>query len=139
VKAVDTPVLLDLLCGSPEARSLVAGWRDQEVATTELNLFELQLLAETGPRKTLAQRMVALERLRRRLTVLPVDSHALGASRVMNEATARHFTPTARLIVSALLANGCSEWHTTRAVAPPGAYGRLKIVEYRSRGAKTLK
>jgi predicted nucleic acid-binding protein len=136
MKAIDTPILVDLLCGVPEARALVGSWRDQEVATTELNLFELQLLAETGPRKSLGRRMGALERLRRRLTVLPVDVHAFAVSRSVGSATGRSFAPMTRLILSVLLANGCSEWHTTRAVASRGAYGRLKIVEYRHKSSK---
>lgn len=139
MKAVDTSVLLDLLCGSSEARGLVGSWKDQEVATTEINFFELELLAERASRKGLGPRLAALERLRRRLTVLPVDSRALTASRSLGEAAAQKLTPSARLIASVLLANGCSEWHTTQAVSPPGRIGQLKVVEYRSSSTKKRK
>lgn len=139
MKALDTPVLIDLLCGSTGPRALIGAWKDQEVATTEINLFELELLAESAGRKGLGPRLAALERLRRRLTVLPVDNRALTASRSLREAGAQRLAPSARLIVSVLLANGCSEWHTTRTVSAPGRIGQLKVVEYRSNLSKKLK
>lgn len=138
MKAVDTPVLVDLLCGSRAATSLIGSWKDEEVATTEINLGELQILAEEGPQRGLAQRTAALHRLRRRLTVLPIDSHAIAALARLPSRSGR-LSPTTRLIAAALVANGCSEWHTVPGVAASGALGPLKVVEYTHRTPKKRK
>ena len=50
MKALDTPVLLEILHDSPRVKELLKGLRGEELATTEINLFELRLLAVQGGR-----------------------------------------------------------------------------------------
>ncbi|MFY9717388.1 MAG: PIN domain-containing protein [Thermoplasmata archaeon] len=109
MKALDTPALLALLEGNPRVRQLLKKWRGEEVATTEVNLLELAFLAAHSSSRGRAHRMAALGRLRRRITVLGVDSRAV------DEAFRRleRGGPTPGLTVLAMLStletNGCEE------------------------------
>jgi predicted nucleic acid-binding protein len=76
MKALDTSVLALLLHGDRAARDLARKWRGVEIATTELNMLELYVLAARAPPRARAHRREAVERLRRSLTVLPFDSRA---------------------------------------------------------------
>jgi predicted nucleic acid-binding protein len=109
VKALDTPALLALLEGNPRVRQRLRKWRGEEVATTEVNLLELAFLAARGPSRGRAHRIAALGRLRRRITVLPVDSR--GADEAFRRL--ERGGPTSGLTVLAMLAtletNGCEE------------------------------
>lgn len=127
MKGLDTPVLLALLEGSPRARTLVRSVGLEEIATTEVNLFELELLhrREKGPGRE--RRTQALERLRRKLTVLPIDEES-GRRAAVLAASARQPAPEGTwLSLGAAEAHGCSEWITTDAGRPPASSTRLKI------------
>ena len=67
MKALDTPVLLAMLHDAAGAKELLKSLRGEELATTELNLFELRALASEGPRAQRESRETALARLRRRV------------------------------------------------------------------------
>lgn len=126
MKALDTPILLAILHGSPSVKDLLKGLRGEELATTEINLFELTLLAAEGTRAHRESREAALARLRRRLTVLPITSDSVReASRFLSgkRAPAEYH----RLIWGTLAAAGCGEWITTKNYAPPSGALPFKI------------
>ena len=134
MKAFDTPVLLDLLRGAPSARRFVRSLGNEEIATTELNLWELGVLAIQDKTPGRERRLAALGRLRRKLLVLPIEARSVEA--------ALRLTPTASrsaLIRGTLEAHGCTEWVTVREVASPTGRGPLRIVEYNRKGANRAK
>jgi predicted nucleic acid-binding protein len=116
MKGLDTPVLVDILHDSARAKELLRGLRGEELATTELNMFELRTLAAEGPRAARASREAALVRLRRRITVLPITADSVReAGRCLKGRTTADFQP---LVWGTLAAAGCGEWITTRPFAP---------------------
>ncbi len=118
MKALDTPVLLEILHGGAAAKELLRSLRGEEVATTEINLFELAVLAADGPKAGREVRETALLRLRRRITVLPITAEAVReASRLLRAHSPSE--PGSVLVWGALAAAGCGEWVTTRPFAPP--------------------
>lgn len=122
MKALDTPVLLAILHDSPTGRELLKSLRGEELATTELNLYELRATAAGGPPAARTARDTALARLRRRITVLPITAQSVSeAGRYLHGAYRND--PWRPLILGTLAAAGCSEWITTRAYAP--AKGKL--------------
>lgn len=77
MKCLDTPLLEDLLEGKDRARRWLATLEEGgEVATTEVNVFELGMRARARGKTGLSSRLRALERLRKELTVLPLDAEA---------------------------------------------------------------
>jgi predicted nucleic acid-binding protein len=118
MKALDTPVLLAILHDSRGAKELLRGLRGEELATTELNLFELMVLARDGPRAGREGRETALARLRRRITVVPITADAVRESGRWLK-TQTHPGDLRPLVWGALSAAGCSEWITSRSFAPP--------------------
>ncbi len=126
MKALDTSVLLALLEGDAATRELLRRLRGVELATTEANLLELHYLAARGPARSRAGRRAVVERLRQKLTVLPIDgrateqaSHRLGKG---SERTA----PQVLAMLGALEANGCEELYTHDPALDPGKW-RFKI------------
>jgi predicted nucleic acid-binding protein len=117
VRALDTPVLLAILHGTPGARKLLRDLRHEEIATTELNLYELGTLFARAPKTTVTARRSAIARLRRRITVLPVTAD--GVREAGRGAGERHhnlgYLP---LIWGTLVAAGCREWISTRQYLP---------------------
>lgn len=77
MKGLDTPVLLGILDGSSSIRALLRTLAGEELATTELNMAELAAIAGQGSARGRRERLQALERLRRRITVLPIDRRAV--------------------------------------------------------------
>jgi predicted nucleic acid-binding protein len=128
VKGLDTPVLLALLEGTPRARALVRALAGEEVATTEVNLFEIELLGRRDKSPGKERRLQSLERLRRKLTVLPVDE--AGARKAVSlAASSPHQAPEGTwLCLGAAEAHGCSEWITSASGAPPAASTRMKVI-----------
>jgi len=113
MKALDTSVLLALLEGDRSARDLVRKLREVEVGTTEANLLELAYLAARGTPRTRGRRREALGRLRRKLTVLPIDLRAVEAA---EGGILRREAPTTPLLagmLGALEAAGCDELFTS--------------------------
>lgn len=109
MKGLDTSVLLGLLEGDGPCRALIGRLRGVEIATTEANLLELGLLAGHGPARLQRSRREVLERLRRKLTVLPIDSRSI---ELVTRRLVRAAEPTPPLVLAmlgALESNGCDE------------------------------
>lgn len=109
MKALDTGVLLALLEGSTKARDLVRKLRGSELATTEANLLELTLLAGGPPAKSRGARLAALEKLRQRLTVLPIDARAIHAASSGWRPEGKGSAWSTVAMLGALEAAGCEE------------------------------
>jgi predicted nucleic acid-binding protein len=124
MKGLDTPVLLGLLRGESRVTSLLRKWEAEELCTTTINLFELETLARAGRVPGRERRLASLERLRRKLTILPVDEKSAKVA-AQEAAKAEGSTASAPnwLILGALLTAGCSEWITTREARFPVAPG----------------
>ncbi len=130
MKGLDTPVLLALLEGSARAKAMATALAGEELATTELNLFEVELLGRREKSAGRDRRLQALERLRRKITVLPIDEESARRAAVL-AASARQLAPEGTwLALGAAEAHGCSEWITSRAGIPPSSSTRLKIVDF---------
>ncbi len=110
MKALDTSVLLAFLEGDRAARDLVHKLRGVEIAATEANLLELSYLAAKGTSR--AHRQEVLERLRRRLTVLPIDARAVGNAGRLLRRGADRYPPTLLAMMGALEAGSCEELFT---------------------------
>lgn len=126
MRALDTPVLLSLLHASPAAQALIKSLTGEELATTEANLLELSALAARGPATLRANRLRGVERLRRRLTVLPIDPGA--SAEVMARLT--NDRPGSMLVwamYGALQVHGCAELITDTKGALPGGRWRFKV------------
>jgi predicted nucleic acid-binding protein len=127
MKGLDTPVLLALLEGAPKARALIRALGGEELATTEVNLFEIELLGRRDRSPGKERRTQALERLRRRLTVLPIDEESSRKAAAI-AASARQAAPEGTwLSLAAAEAHGCSEWITVASAAPPTSAARIKV------------
>ncbi|MCI4357233.1 MAG: PIN domain-containing protein [Thermoplasmata archaeon] len=124
---LDTPVLLEILGGRPSAKALLKRLTGEEVGTTELNLFELAAVARALGPAGLERRLAAIDRLRRGLTVIPLDAHAsrLASSRWRGDGQGLSSTPW--LLLGALEANGCTEWVTSRALGFPKTPSKLHV------------
>lgn len=137
MRGLDTPVLVALLRGNPAARRLVRSLTGEELATTEWNFFELEWMARSNPSPGRDRRLAALEKLRRRLTVLSVDPHAVRAAfpRSERSRTPPNEVPVLRLVLGAMEANGANEWYTTKEWASASSSGRCKVRQFDPRHA----
>jgi predicted nucleic acid-binding protein len=126
VKGVDAGVLADLLGGARVVRPLLKHLRGVEVATTELSLLELGVQARRASARSRSARQAALDRLRRKLTVLPIDARSVvEATRRANGSD--HGDDLLRLAEwGALEAYGCDELFTRSRRAPKGVW-RFKV------------
>ncbi len=122
MKALDTGVLRALLEGSERAREVVRRLRGSEIATTEANLLELAFLAAASSGKGVATRMSTLEKLRQRLTVLPIDGRGVAAASSRLPATRGRLPPTVAAMLGALEAAGCQELWTDDAASLEGKW-----------------
>lgn len=127
MKALDTPVLMELLRGRPSARSILRSLHGEELATTEVNLFELEAIVAAGPPRGREHRRAALERLRRKLTVLPLDGRASAAAAALSAGRLDAARPSEWLMLGTALAYGCSEWITTGPSRLPKGLGKLAL------------
>jgi len=125
---LDTPVLLGILRGEPAARSLIRKLENEEVGTTALNLLELETLARLDPSPGREHRLAALDRLRRKLTILPIDDRAavIGAGYAGKDAS-KSVSGATWAILGTLEANGCSEWVTTPSSHFPAASKVVRV------------
>ena len=128
MKCLDTPVLLEILAGRPSAKKLLEELAGEELGTTEVNLFELAACARSLGPSGLEKRLAALERLRRSLSVLPVDerSSRLTAARYRDQST-QAVSGSSWLIFGALEAYGCTEWITSRSSRFPTVSTKIRI------------
>jgi predicted nucleic acid-binding protein len=108
VKALDTGVLVALLEGDRSARDALRRLRGHEIATTEINLLELGALP--GASRGRSGRRGAIARLRRKMTVLPVDARAIDEVARRRGGKDLGRTPIHVLaMLGALEASGCEE------------------------------
>jgi len=112
MKALDTAVLLALLEGDRAARDLVRRLRGVELVTTEANLLELSYLVARGPARLRSRRRETLNRLRRKMTVFPIDSRAVEESGRRLARKSAGAPPLVESMVAALCVNGCEEVYT---------------------------
>ncbi len=113
MKALDTSVILALLEGDRSAKDLLRRLRGVEVATTEANLLELAYLASRGSARTRAHRRETLDRLRRKLTVLPIDQRAVSEAERCVLKGDHPSSPLLAGMLGALETAGCDELYTT--------------------------
>jgi hypothetical protein len=135
VKALDAGVIRGILEGDPAAKELLRKLRGVEVATTERAMLELSLLARKGPAHTQTTRRTAVDRLRRKLTVLPIDTRAVteGLRRGKGPASPEELWRLAEW--GALEAGGCEELFTLGRDAAPGRW-RFKVTRVSFRHSK---
>ncbi|MGA3021611.1 MAG: PIN domain-containing protein [Thermoplasmata archaeon] len=135
MKGLDTSVLLALLEGEQGTRNLLTRLRGIELATTEVNLLELSYLSARGPPRTRAARRESLDRLRRKITILPIDSRAVEqAGRRLGKGSERT-PPHVLAMLGALEANGCDELLTHETTIDQGRW-RFKITHVTHRNTK---
>ncbi len=129
MRALDGSALAALLEGDPAVRTVLRGLRGHEVGTTEISFAELSCQIEVGPPRARAHRRMILDRLRRKLTVLPIDGRAVAEAARRAAASPRRPDLLRLLEWGALEANGCEVLHTR---APPrtvpGGSWRFKVV-----------
>lgn len=125
MKALDTPLLVDLLRGRPSAWKFLDRHRAEELLTTEINLYELELMARRGPPAGRERRLAAVASLRRKLTVLPINDRATGLA--IRGSSAGKSTIAEALMHSAAEAAGCGSWVTTRWGKVPRPAGGLRV------------
>ena len=136
MKGLDTPALLALLHGEPSLRPLLKGWQGEEIATTELNMLELTWIALGAAPRLRGERLRVLERLRRRLTVLPIDSRTQAELARRGECGATSGgSGMVGAIFAALAAAGCSEVLTSGS----GRAGNLVKVALARKARKDVK
>ncbi len=109
MKALDTGLLLGLLEGSTKVRDLLRRLRGTELATTEVNLVELSYLAAAGPSRSRRARLEAIERIRQRLTVLPLDARSTREASKRAQGSGPRLAPATLGMLAALEAGGCEE------------------------------
>ena len=124
MKGLDTSILLGLLHGAPGAREWLRRLRGVEVATTEANLLELAIITAEATDRVRKTRRDALSKLRRRITVLPIDHRSVEdcANRLGRAALGASVQVLA--MMGALEANGCDELFT---LDPPSALGKWTL------------
>jgi predicted nucleic acid-binding protein len=112
MKGLDTSVLAALLMGHPGARNLLTRLHGVELATTEINLLELAYLAARGPDRSRTAHHETIERLRRRLTVIPIDARAVQhAGRRLGKGSEKAAVHVLAML-GAFETNGCDELFT---------------------------
>jgi predicted nucleic acid-binding protein len=136
VKALDTPVLLDILRGGPAARVFLKAVGPEELATTEINLWELGVLAVQDRSRGSEARLTALERVRRKLLVLPVDPASTRAAIRLRSKGPPGRPPRSELIAGVLEAHGVSEWVVLPGTWPGPPPSGVKLIEYGRRAVK---
>lgn len=128
MKALDSSVLLSLLNGDSAARDLVKRLRDVELATTEADLLELAFVA-TRTRAHARRRRDVLDRLRQKITVLPIDSRGVSRASQHLERGLHEISPLRLSMLGSLESAGCDELFTRE---NPSSWGkwRFKITRF---------
>ncbi len=122
MKGLDTSVLLALLEGDRGVRDLLTRLRGVELATTEVNLLELSYLAVRGSPRSGVARREALDRLRRRITVLSIDRKAVEEAGCRFGKGSEKTPPLVLAMLGALETNGCDEFFTHETAIDPGRW-----------------
>lgn len=134
---VDTPVLLALLEGKPEASRLLEDDSGEEFCTTEINLLELEVAARAAGARGRAGHIAALDRLRRKITVFPFDERAARATAALAGAQRVGTSASPWMILGTLAANGATEVLTTPRSGLHGLASPVKLEEVRGRKSKS--
>ena len=127
MKGLDTSALLGLLHGDPTVRKVLRSWSGEEIVTSELCLAELTAIALRQPSKVRAHRLQVLERLRRRISVLPVDPRATTALATRSGLSPNEGGLLGSIVLAALETAGCDEVLTGPAAPPARSWGKLKV------------
>jgi predicted nucleic acid-binding protein len=135
MKVLDTPVLLGLLRGEPAARAYVRAQGAEELATTEIALWELACLARLDPSPGRDRRLAAVARLRRKLLVLPVDAAASEASGRLPPPS-RGVPPLTLLSLAAAIGHGGTVFVTGNQVGLPTLPSGVRAERYDKKHAK---
>jgi predicted nucleic acid-binding protein len=115
MKGLDTPVLEGLLRGDPAVRGFLRHHEGEELCTTAVNLFELEVAAHADPSAGKERRAAALDRLRRKMTIVEVGPAAARAAAVhLLGSKGRSLRPSEALMLGAFESAGCAEVVTTR-------------------------
>lgn len=137
MKALDTSVLLAILEGNPAARNLVRRLKGIELATSEINLTELAVVAIIQGERRRAARLASLDRLRRTLTVLPIE--AAGTREAIAHAGGGGASGPASAAMLASLgafeAAACDEMFTSDPAAIRGKW-HFKVTKFQSTAIK---
>lgn len=123
MKGLDTSVLLGLLHGDPAVRNLLRRLEDVELATTEANLLELVWIASRNPTHG-RRRRETVERLRRKITVLPIDTKAVDRVSQQLAHGGLSISPSVAAMLGALESAGTDELFTREA---PGDFGKWRF------------
>lgn len=129
MKGIDTPVLVDLLRGRAAAWESVLSGQPEELATTEINLFELETLARREGKAGLDRRLAAVRHLRQKVSVLAVDERASNRASLFAVSDKSGAPPLDWLVVAAAETSGCTTWLTTGASRLPAKVGRIRVVK----------
>lgn len=114
MKGLDTPVLEALLRGDRKVLSALRRLDGEEICTTSVNLFELEVAARAGPSSGRERRIAAVERLQRKLTLLDVSPRsARYAALQWLERSGRGRSAQEALLLGAFESAGCNEILTT--------------------------
>lgn len=130
VRCLDTPLLEDLLLGRGRARRWVEKLEGgAELATTEVNLYELAEIARRGtPRAGLRRRLQALEEIRRAFTVLPLGPEGVRRAGGLLQGGQKGPSDLVVLMSGICLAQGVDELFTSRGRKLPRGLHGLKVV-----------
>jgi predicted nucleic acid-binding protein len=126
MKGLDTGALAGVLQGEAFAKELMRDLRGREVATTELTMMELLLMANRGPSRGRAAHRAAVERLRRKISVLPIDARAVAEAAHRGRGNVRGPELLRLAEWGALEAYGCDQLFARSDVVPRGAW-RFKV------------
>ena len=118
---LDTPILLAVLHGEKGTQELLRSLEGEELATTELNLLELLAIASLSAPRVRAARQAAVDRLRQKLTVVPIDA-AAGTRKFFQQKGPRSASDLIELaVLGAMDSHGCSRW-ITKGARPTGRW-----------------
>jgi predicted nucleic acid-binding protein len=133
MKGLDTSVLLGLLEGEEGTQNLLKRLREVELATTEVNILELSYLAVRAvPRNRVARRR-GIDRLRRKITVLPIDSRAVDQATHKLGKGSEKTPPHVLAMLGAFEASGCDELFTYEPVIDPAKWRfKITLINYHS-------
>lgn len=128
MRALDTPILIRLLRGDRSLDDWLGSLRGLDLVTTEWNLLELEAISRADPRPGRERRRTALDLLRRRVSVLPVDE---GAYRSAHEVRGVPRSPEEMVlfgILATLESRHCEILYTDRADAFGHVRAKVRVV-----------
>ena len=127
MKALDTPVLLGILRAERPAGEALSSLQHDELATPEVCLMELEAIARMDRSPGREKRLAAVERLRRRVTVLPLTEKGSRAASTILARRPHALSSNDALVLGIAESHGCSELITSAEFAPPKGAARLTV------------